>query len=95
MLIKLRFRIKKRNIITINDVNINKININFILKLIFFVIIVEILFNKLDLISSLFFLIFSLKIIKLIFIIIIDLIISNLIFIIYLINSDLITINIF
>ena len=77
----------------ISDINIDEININFILRLIFLVIIVKILFNKLRLISLLFFMILSL-IIKLIFIIIIDLIINNLIFIICLISGDLITINI-
>ena len=52
MLIKLRFRIKKRNIIITNDINIDEINISF-LKLIFLIIIIEILFNKLYLISFL------------------------------------------
>ena len=43
MFIKFRFRIKKCNIITINDIIINEININS-LKLILFIIIVETLF---------------------------------------------------
>ena len=79
-------------IIAIDDINIDEININF-LKLIFLIIIVEVLFNKLRLISLLFFIILNL-IIKLIFIIIINLIINNVIFIICLINNDLIIINI-
>ena len=93
MFIKFRFRIKERNIVIINDINIDEININFILKLVFFMIIVKILFNKLCLINFLLFIILNLNI-KLILVIIINLIINNLIFIIYLINSDLITINI-
>ena len=51
MFIKLLFRIKKRNIIIINNVNIDKVNINFILKLILIIVIVKILFNKFDLIN--------------------------------------------
>ena len=90
---KFRFRIEKYNTITTSDINIDEININFILKLIFLIIIVEILFNKLCLINFLLFIILNLNI-KLILTIIINLIINNIIFIIYLINNDLITINI-
>ena len=35
MFIKFRFRIEKRNVIAINNININEINIEFIIKFIF------------------------------------------------------------
>ena len=81
MFIKFRFRTEKRNAIAINYININEINIDFIMRLIFFVIIIKVLLNEFRLINLFFFIILNL-IIKLIFVIIIDLIINNLIFMI-------------